>query len=213
MNNYNIVLFKNKKKRKIIKSYKTEKVAIDKFNKLIKENDKIIFEKKIENAENVNYELGLITNQTKIQKTLFLKDEIGRNNTVSLENPEFVFLEIKKYKIEETIFDWQLQKKIGFNEFLLRYCNNNELKNIYTLNNKLCVQVDSDVSLFSLKNKEESERFINILEDYFRQISKSDSIFVKDVSIAQRKWVYSVLEEKGFDKKRLYRLKTTFSKR
>ena len=40
-----------------------------------------------------------------------------------------------------------------------------------------------------------------------------DAIFIKDVSSAQRKWIYNLLGEKGFDKKRLYRLKTTFSKR
>jgi len=38
-------------------------------------------------------------------------------------------------------------------------------------------------------------------------------MFIKDVSSAQRKWIYQTLEDKGFDKKRLYRLKTTFSKR
>jgi hypothetical protein len=213
MNNYNIVLFKNKKKRKIIKSYKTEKKALDKFNEIIKENNKIVFDKKIENAEEVSYELGLLTNQTKVQKTLFLKDDIGRNNTVNLEDPEYVFLEIKKYKIEETIFDWQTQTKITLDELVKKYCSTKELKNIFTLNNKLCIQVDSDVSMFSLKDKNESERLLYTLEDYFRQISKSDSIFVRDVSIAQRKWVYNILEQKGFDKKRLYRLKTTFSKR
>lgn len=213
MNNYNIVLFKNKKKRKIIKSYKTEKKALEKFNEIIQENNKIIFDKKIENAEEVSYELGLLTNQTKVQKTLFLKDDIGRNNTVNLEDPEYVFLEIKKYKIEETIFDWQTQTKITLDELIKKYCGSKELKNIFTLNNKLCIQIDFDVSMFSLKDKNESERLLLTLEDYFRQISKSDSIFVRDVSISQRKWVYNILEQRGFDKKRLYRLKTTFSKR
>jgi ABC-type uncharacterized transport system fused permease/ATPase subunit len=40
-----------------------------------------------------------------------------------------------------------------------------------------------------------------------------DALFVRDFSNAQRKWLYEVLVKMGFDKKRLYRLKTTFSKR
>jgi hypothetical protein len=213
LNKYNIILFKNKKKRKIIKSYATEKKALEKFKVLIDENKKVIFDKKVENAEDVTYELGLLTNQTKIQKTLFLTDDLGRNNVVNLENPDFVFLDIKPFRIEETLFDWQTQTKITIDDLLKKYCSNSELKNIFTLHNKLCIQIDLDVFIFSLKNSYESDRLLDILQDYFRDNSRGDAIFVRDVSNAQRKWVYNVLEEKGFDKKRLYRLKTTFSKR
>ena len=75
---------------------------------LLKNND-VYFEKVIENATPSNYELGLLTNKTKIQQSLFLTDDLGRNTPVNLENPEYVFLDIKKYKVEETIFDWQTQ--------------------------------------------------------------------------------------------------------
>ena len=208
-----IVLFKNKKKRKIIKCYDTEKRAIQKYNSLLKENDKIIFEKIIENAEETNYELGLITNQKKIQESLFLTDDLGRNITVNLENPDYVFTKISRFKIEELIYDWQKSKKIGFYDFINEYCKTKDLKNIFSLNNKICVQIDEDVVIFSLKDSNESHRFIDILEEYFYQNKRSDAIFVKDVSNAQSKWIYEVLSKKGFEKKRLYRLKTTFSKR
>ena len=70
-----------------------------------------------------------------------------------------------------------------------------------------------NVSLFSLKDKYESDRLLDILQDYFIENNRMEAIFIKDVSSAQRKWIYNLLGEKGFDKKRLYRLKTTFSKR
>lgn len=206
-------MFKNKKKRKIIKRYDTEKRAIEKYNSLIKENNEIIFEKLVENAEETNYELGLITNQKKIQDSLFLTDELGRNITVNLENPDYVFTKISKFKIEELIYDWQDRKKISLKEFINKYCKSKDLKNIFSLNNKICVQIDEDVTVFSLKDANESHRFIEVLEEYFYQNKRSDAIFVKDVSSAQRKWIYDILNKKGFDKKRLYRLKTTFSKR
>jgi hypothetical protein len=211
--NYLIVLFKNKKKRKIIKHYVNKSSAVKKFNDLIFLNNQILFDKLIENASPCDYEIALLTNQTKIQKSLFLTDSLGRNNPVNLENPDYVFLEIKKYKIEETIFDWQKQEKIKFMDLIKIYCGDKNLKSIFTLNNKLCIQIDEDVSLFSLKDRDESERLLEILQDYFISNSRSDAFFVKDVSNAQRKWLYDVMEKKGFNKKRLYRLKTTFSKR
>jgi hypothetical protein len=211
--NYLIVLFKNKKKRKIIKHYVNKSSAVKKFNDLVSLNNEIWFDKLIENASPCDYEIALLTNQTKIQKSLFLTDSLGRNNPVNLENPDYVFLEIKKYKIEETIFDWQKQEKIKFLDLIKIYCSNKNLKSIFTLNNKLCIQIDEEVSLFSLKDKDESDRLLEIMQDYFISNSRSDAFFVKDVSNAQRKWLYDVMEKKGFNKKRLYRLKTTFSKR
>ena len=104
-------------------------------------------------------------------------------------------------------------KKITFNEFVKKYCKDKDLKNIFTLNNKICVQKDDELSVFSLKDKNESIRFLDTLQNYFFSSNRSDALFVKDISTTQRKWIYNVLTEKGFDKKRLYRLKTTFSKR
>jgi hypothetical protein len=211
-NNYLIVLFKNKIKRKIIKSYSTEKNALVKFKELIKKNDEVIFEKRVENACDVNFEIGLLTNKIKTQKSLFIVDSIGRNNPVNLENPDYVFLEIKPYRVEETVFDWQRQEKITIDRLLRLYCKKKDFKSIFTLHNKLCIQVELDVSLFSLKDSEESERLLDVLELYFRDNGRTDAMFIKDVSSAQRKWIYQTLEDKGFDKKRLYRLKTTFTK-
>lgn len=211
-NNFLVVLFKNRKRKKIIKRFSTEKRAYDYFNSLIKSNQ-VDFEKRIENATEVDYELGLITSTTNVQKSLFVTDEMGRNNPVNLEHSDYVFLEIKKYKVEETIFDWQTSNKVTLSEIVENYCKTNELKNIFTLNNKVCIQINEDVFAFSLKDKDEAYRFLESFQDYFIQKSRTDAMFVRDISIAQRKWIYNMLEEKGFDKKRLYRLKTTFSKR
>lgn len=210
--NYIIVLFKNRQRKKIIKRYATEKQALSFFNKIIDENN-VLFEKKIENAQSVDYEIGLLSKNQSFQPSLFITDEYGRNNPVNLENSDYIFLNIKKFKIEELIFDWQKKEKIDFENFVNNYCNEKDLKNIFTLNNKICVQVNDDVKVFSLKDQNESYRFLDVCQTYFYQSNRQDAIFVKDISTPQRKWIYGVLEKKGFDKKRLYRLKTTFSKR
>jgi hypothetical protein len=209
---YLIVLFKNKKKRKIIKSYFRESVAKKKYKELLVNNN-IKFEKIIENATPVNYEIGLLTKNTKIQKSIFITDSLGRNNPAVLDDSDYVFLDLKQYRIEETIFDWQTKNKITIDELIDVYCSGKDLKNIFTLHNKICIQLDLDVKVFSLKDKDESDRLLDIIQNHFIENNRLDAIFVRDVSSAQRKWLYDLLVGKGFDKKRLYRLKTTFSKR
>jgi len=113
---YLLVLFKNKKKRKIIKRYSTEISAKKLFDKLLIDSDNVIFEKKIENAEEVIYEIGLLTNQTNVQESISYKDEFGRNQVAQLENENYVFLKLSKINIEEEIYDWQdKNKKTLFN--------------------------------------------------------------------------------------------------
>ena len=173
----------------------------------------MLFEKKVENAENCNFYLSIITDQESYQKTITITDDLGRNKVVDLDDPNFVFIDFKPFKIEELIYDWQTKNKISFFNFIKNYCSITELKSIFTLNNKVCVQINEEVNVFSLKDKNESDRFLSVVEDYFIDNNRSDALFIRDISTAQRKWVYVILEEKGFDKKQLYRLKTTFSKR
>lgn len=209
---YIIVLFKNKKKRKIIKGYNTEKRAQKFFNEKVKSNT-IKFPMVFENAEKVDYELGLLTNQSKIQKTLYTIDELGRNQIVNIENPDFIFLDIKKYDLEEKIYDWQTEEKISYDYFYKKYLSPKELKNIFTVHNKIVIQIDEEFNVFSLKNNFDSVRLLDTLQEDFVNSGRMDGIFVRDTSTTQRKWIYNVLVEKGYDKNRLYRKKTTFSKR
>lgn len=209
---YIIVLFKNKKKRKIIKGYNTEKRANKFFNSLVKSNN-VKFPMIYENAEKVEYEIGLLTNQSKIQKTLYTIDELGRNQIVNIEDPDLIFLDIKKYDLEEKIYDWQTEEKITYEYFSKKYLSTKELKSIFTVHNKIVIQIDEEFNVFSLKNNFDSVRLLDTLQEDFINGGRMDGIFVRDTSTTQRKWIYNVLVEKGFDKQRLYRRKTTFSKR
>lgn len=205
-------MFKNKQKKKIIKAYQTESKARKNF-KIMSEDKKILFPMKYENAEKVKYEIGLLTNQEMYQLPLFQIDEIGRNEEVFVDSEDYTFIDIKPYEIEEKIFDWQTNSRVDMLSLIKTYCSKRELKNIFTLNNKLVIQVDEVFSLFSLKNPEDSHRLLETIERYFRDNNKKDAIFVKDTSTTQRKWLYDILESKGFDRSKLYRQNTTYSKR
>jgi hypothetical protein len=213
MENYIIVLFKNKKKKKIIKGYATEKNALFKYNELVRDNN-VRFKVLFENSERCDYEIGLLTKTDDYQIPLFKTDEVGRNNNVFIEGEsDYTIKRIEDYSIEEMIFDWRLNRRISFDEFISLYCPKKQVKVISKLHNKIVIQNDEVFNLFSLKNEEDSERFLQTLESFFYSSNRNDSIFVRDESTINRKWMYDVLEKNGFDRKKLYRQKTTFSKR
>lgn len=211
MENFIIVLFKNKKKKKIIKGYVTSKNANLKYKKLIEDNN-IPFEVLYENGSQCKYEIALLSKNLSNQD-LFKIDEFGRNKKVFISDDSgYEIIKINDYSIEEKIFDSQLDKRINFNFFIKKYFNSNELKVVSTLHNKLVLQIESDFYLFILKNIYDSERLISVLEDYFLSNGRKDCIFVRDIDTVQRKWLYESLENSGFDRSKLYRQSTTFLK-
>ena len=206
-------MFKNKKKKRIIKGYKSEKRASEKFKSLIKENN-VEFEMLHENAEKCKFELALLTNQDAFQLPMFQEDDLGRNQEVFISSEtDYTIRQIKPFKIEEKIYDWNTNDRISFETLIKKYCIKKEMKSISTLHNKLVIQINENFFVFSLKNVEDSHRLLETMENYYRKNSRNDAIFVKDVSTTQRKWMYDLLIKKGFDKQKLYRQTTTFSKR
>jgi len=126
---------------------------------------------------------------------------------------DYSIKDIKPYRIEEKIFDWKTNERISFKTLIKKYCIKKEMKSISTLHNKLVIQINENFFLFSLKNVDDSHRLLELMEQHFRDNSRNDAIFVKDISTTQRKWMYDLLVKKGFDKQKLYRQTTTFSKR
>jgi len=211
MENYIVVLFKNKKKKRIIKKFITFSKAKAFFDKKLKESYDVIFDVEVENAKPCTYEIGLIEMTSKQLIPVYITDEMGRNVKVKLDEDGMVLFEISIFKKEEMIYDIQKKKKITTQNFIRRYLSSDGVKMVSTLNNKVIVQKDTDLWIFSLKNENESKRFIDCLSGYFFKIKRGDCIFVKDTSTAQKKYLFRLLSERGIDKKIFYRKFTTYS--
>jgi hypothetical protein len=209
MEKYFIVLFKNKKKQKIIKKFVTKERADSFYSKLIKESENVIFDRKKENGSDVIYEIGLLTTENNSSIPVYLTDNMGRNIRVKLDDSNMSIDRIEVFKKEELIFDIQLNKKIKISEFIKKYLDDKNLKMISVLNNKLIVQKDDDFKLFSLKSEEECDRFVESISNEFIKIKRDDCLFIRDTSSAQRKYLFQLLEKNGIDKKILYRKFTT----
>lgn len=214
MENYLVVLFKNKKRKRIIKKFVTLSRAKSFYENLIEKSNEVIFEVLVENAKECKFELGLIDINPNQSAPIYMTDEYGRNIKVKLEdNTGMSIIKMSPYRQEELIYDVETNRKITSNDLIKKYLKGDGLKMVSVLNNKIVVQKDEIIKLFSLKNEQESSRFVDCLSAHFFKIKRGDCLFIKDYSSPQRKYLYSLLESNGFDKKVLYRKFTTYPSR
>jgi len=205
--NYIIVLFKNKVKKKIINKFKTNKRAVDYYESLINESNNTKFYKKYENGVESNYELALLQLGSS-NDNMYMKDEFGRQIKIELEDSDYIITKISRYYPEEYILDYEKKKKLSLNDFIKKHLTGG-YKMVSKLNNKIIVQEDENFKLFTLKNIYDSDRFVDSLSEVLMKENKGNVLLVKDVSTAQRKYLYNILVEKGFPKNYLFRHSTT----
>lgn len=210
MENYLVVLFKNKKRKRIIKKFVTLSKAKSFYNKKLQESNEVIFNVLVESGKECTLELGIVELSSNQLIPIYMTDDMGRSIRVKLEDEGMTLFEISSYKKEELIYDLQKNKKITTQELIKNYLKGDGLKMISVLNNKIILQEDESFSLFSLKNEIECARFIDSISTYFFKIKRGDCLFIKDYSSAQRKYLYTLLESNGVDKKILYRKFTTY---
>ena len=207
--NFSVIIFKNNKKRKILKSFVTEQKAIQFYEKKLKESSEIVFDKQFENGSKCNYKLILTSKVCEVDK-LYYFDDLGRNISINPKITDNLYIKkIDMFKKEEKIYDVQENKKITFGKFSKTYLNKDKTIMISKLNNKVVIQEDDNYSLFSLKTEDECERFLKILES---KTEKKNFIIVRDFTSPQRKYLYDLLVDKGYDIDFLYRTSTTHPK-
>ena len=210
--NFQIVLFKNKIKKKIINKFKTYKRALLQFETIVGESKNVIFPVKFENGVSSIYELSILERNPKNNEKLFIKDKFGRQVRVDLDDNEFVIKKIVYYDIEEEFLDYQTKKKIDSKNFIKKYLLQSGVKMISKLNNKIVVQINESYSLFTFKNTSDADRFLDDLGNHLRKINKNDCILVKDYSTIHRKYLYDILVNQGFPRSYLQRHSTTHPK-
>jgi hypothetical protein len=151
------------------------------------------------------YELGLIFPNNRWATKTYVKDSLGRLIEAKIEDNKFRIKELIPYWKEELIYDHQLKKRIRYHEMLDEIMGINEIGQIFTLNNKLFVQNENDIKLYGNKNINDAERLFDLIREDLLKKKKGNFIFVKDVTTAQRKILYALLESKGFKRTELFR--------
>ena len=207
--NYQIVLFKNKEKKKIINKFITFDKAKKGYDDLLKKSKNVIFNVQTENGKDCNYELALI-GKDKRKEPIYTKDSLGRNIKVELDTDEFSIIKIHQYNKEESFLDYKTKNKITTNQFINKYLKGGGLKMISKLNNKIVLQNEEKINLFTFKSEEDTLRFTDVLSNLFVKTNRKDCMIVNDYSTIQRKSLYDILVNNGFSREYLQTYSTAF---
>ena len=203
---YFIVLFCNKKKVKIL--YKCMKrTTVYDYWREFKTEKKPRYVKQQGGKRNreLIYELGLIFPYNRWTTQVWVKDSLGRNEEAKIEDGKFRIKEIVPYWEEELIYDYSIKKRIRYHEMMEYIESVTEIAQIFTLNNKLFVQVEDDIRLFGNKNIKDADRLLELVKEDLLKKKRGNFIFVRDVTTHQRTLLYDLLESKGFKRQELFR--------
>jgi hypothetical protein len=134
---------------------------------------------------------------------------LGRVIKVETDDKELKIRVISDYKIEENFLDYKTKEKINFNKFESKYLKGIGIKLLSKLNNKLIVQHDENINLFTFKSENDCDRFLDELISKFQKEKRIDCLIVKDSSSPQKKYLYNILTKNGFPIDYLQRYSTT----
>tara|TARA_R110000744_G_scaffold133427_1_gene241793 strand:- start:1213 stop:1848 length:636 start_codon:yes stop_codon:yes gene_type:complete len=197
-NKYKIVLFKNGERNKVFFSSNSKKSILRKYTKLIEEK-KPKFVTEYISRKKVMFELAIITTELS-ENTLYVKDTVGRTREITLGDSDYTFIKMLPYWKEEGIYDHTLSEKVSFKELMSLYLVDKSFKQVFTLNNKVIVQKDELFNVFSLKTVSDALRLLTVIELEFLNNGRYDCLFVIDTNTIQRKQLYNILENAGYDR-------------
>lgn len=140
------------------------------------------------------------------------RDEFGRNIDHKVEGTDYMIVEIQNFKYEEKVYDISEKNKIPFLEIVNKFSKLKELKSVFKINNKVVFQSDDLIKVYSCKTDFESKRFLDELQRYCLENKKTDYLISYSEDIANKKDLYRILTNRGFDIKMLYRRSTTHPK-
>ena len=91
-----------------------------------------------------------------------------------------------------------------------KYLKGGGLKMISKLNNKIVLQNEEKINLFTFKSEEDTLRFTDVLSNLFVKTNRKDCMIVNDYSTIQRKSLYDMLVDNGFSREYLQTYSTAF---
>ena len=200
---YKIILLQNGLPKKTLFTSNVKRTTFHKFRKFLNSN-KPLFYRKYVKRKFCQFELAIFSKESS-NSSVYRKDSLGKNVKVEIDIPNYFIMELVPYWVEELIYDHQMKSRVSLNVLMDTYLPKKNFKQVFTLNNKLIIQADDTFEIFSLKNVDDCGRILNIIKETFISNGRVDCLFVPDSSTVQRKQLYELLENYGFDRKFLYK--------
>ena len=203
---YFVILFCNKKKVRVLHRSMTKNTIYDAWHEF-KTEKRPPFVKLQGGKRNkeLKYELGLIFPNNRWSKPTYIRDEMGRSVEALMVDDKFRIKELIPYWEEEKIYDFDAKKRIRYYEMMNIILNVEDIAQIFTLNNKVFLQVEDRVRMFGNKNINDANRLFDIVKDDLLKRGVGNFIFVKDISRHQRTQLYDILEGMGYKRTELFR--------
>ena len=203
---YYIILFNNKKRKKLLYRSATKEKVLQYWHEFkTQQPPRFIKMNSGKNRTNMVFELGLIFPKTRFSKQIYSKDSLGRNVEITLSNDKQVIKEMIPYWEEELIYDFENKKRIRYHELLEYILTIKDISQIFTLNNKVFIQIENEIRMFGNKNISDASRLFELIKEDVLRKRLGNFIFVKDVNRNQRIFLYNLLVEKGYKRRELFR--------
>ena len=203
---YSVILFCNKKKVRVLYKCMTKNSVYDAWHEFKTEKKPPFV--KLQGGKRsrvLKYELGLIFPNNRWSKPTYIRDELGRNAEALLEDGKFRIKELIPYWDEEKIYDFDTKKRIRYHEMMNIILEVEDIGQIFTLNNKLFLQVEDKIRMFGNKNIPDADRLFEIVKNDLTKQGRGNFIFVKDITTHQRSMLYGMLEKMGYKRTELFR--------
>ena len=203
---YFIILFCNRRKKKIIHKSAKRSTIMDVWREIRTQKQPPYV--KLNSGRKrtpLTYELALVYPNNRWAVKTYSKDELGRNFEVKMKDDKQRIKDIIPFWEEELIYDYESKKRIRYHQMMKYISTVTEIGQIFTLNNKLFVQVENNIRLFGNKNIDDTNRLFDIVREELIKKKKTNFIFVKDITTHQRTLLYNLLESKGYKRTELFR--------
>lgn len=203
---YFIILFKNRKKYKLMHKSAKKTTIMRIWDELKTTKKPLYTQTNAGRSRNETiFELGLIFPKTRWNNKVYVKDSLGRQLEVKLNNDKQRLKTIIPFWKEELIYDSDKKERIRYDEMMDYILSIKDIAQIFTLNNKLIIQVENNIKIYRNKNLSDCDRLFDIVKSDLLRRKMNNFIFVKDISTHQRILLYDILEEKGYKRADLFK--------
>lgn len=221
---YRIIHTNHGKKKESICSEPTEERIYKKFNELLKKNKKdVIFPMRYNNEKHVmvesEHELVILKCKDEFDNDVNkIKDDSGAYVNYQTNEENWIVIDRAPYDIEETFWVYgyhpRLQRKTFmwiFENFILKDSKNKYMfKNVVIYHNKLLIECDGKLEIVLCKNKSDSARMYNMLEEYAKKHKCKYVLFMGDIANSKYKsdWIKRIMELTNWSIKKVTRAST-----
>ena len=220
---YSIITVNHGKRKKTICSEETEAKIYKRFNALLKENQNVIFPMRYNNEKHVmvesEHELVIIKckelGDSSVNK---IRDDSGKFVNYVSTDDDWIIIDRAKYEVEETFWVYgyhpKLQRKTFewiFNEFVSKDAKNKYMfKAIHLYHNKIIIECNGELNMVLCKNKNDSMRFYNLLEEWCNKRKMKYVMFMGDISKSKHRgyWIKRLMDLCGWSSKKVERIST-----